>query len=51
MIMLLMLIFNPDPLPYPLKTSENLRFSDDFRGYRTGTLAESGLNADHVFYS
>ena len=29
-------------LPYPLKTSENQRFSDVFRGYRTGTLVENG---------
>ena len=27
----------------PLKTSENLRFSYVFRGYRSGTLVESGL--------
>ena len=32
------------PLLYPLKTSEDLRFSDVFRGYRSGTLAENGLN-------
>ena len=34
--------FNPFstnvPLLYPLKTSENLRFSDVFRGYRSATL-------------
>ena len=29
---------------YPLKTSEKLRFSDVFRGYKVGTLARSGLN-------
>ena len=29
-------------LLYPLKTSENLRFSDVFRGYRRGTLIENG---------
>ena len=28
---------------YPLKTSENLRFSDVFRGYRNVTLGEYGL--------
>ena len=28
-----------DPFSYPLKTSENRRFSDVFRGYRKGTLA------------
>ena len=28
---------------YPLKTTENLRFSDVFRGYRSGTLVENGL--------
>ena len=32
------------PLLYPLKTSENLRFSDVFRGYRSRTLFENGLN-------
>ena len=31
------------PLLYPLKTSENLRFSDVFRGYRIETLVENGL--------
>ena len=31
------------PLLYPLKTSENQRFSDVFRGYRSGTLVENGL--------
>ena len=40
-------IFNPFstsvPLPYPLKTSENQRFSDVFRGYRSETLVENGL--------
>ena len=39
------LFFNPFshvPLLYPLKTSENLRFSV-FRGYRSGTLVENGL--------
>ena len=38
--------FTPFPtnvsLLYPLKKSEN-RFSDVFRGYRGGTLAENGL--------
>ena len=28
---------------YPLKTSENIRFSDVFRGYRNVTLGEYGL--------
>ena len=28
----------------PLKTSESQRFSDVFRGYRSGTLVENGLN-------
>ena len=32
------------PLLYPLKTFENRRFSDVFRGYRSGTLVENGLN-------
>ena len=31
------------PLPYPLKTSENLAFSDIFRVYRSGTLLENRL--------
>ena len=31
------------PLLHPLKTSENPRFSDVFRGYRSGTLIENGL--------
>ena len=30
------------PLLYPLKTSENLRFSDVSRGYRSGTLVKNG---------
>ena len=29
---------------YPLKTSEKLRFSYVFRGYKMGTLATNGLN-------
>ena len=33
------------PFLYPLKTSENLRVSDVFRGYRGGTLVENGLKA------
>ena len=40
-------IFNPFstsvPYLYPLKTLENRRFSDIFRGYRSGTLVENGL--------
>ena len=31
------------PLLYPLKTSENVQFSDVLRGYRSGTLVENGL--------
>ena len=31
------------PLLYPLKISENRRFSDAFRGYRKGTLVKNGL--------
>ena len=31
------------PLLYLLKTSENLRFSDVFRGYRSGTLVKNRL--------
>ena len=38
------------PLLYPLKTSENLRFSDDFRGYRGGTLVENGLKTECKFF-
>ena len=30
---------------YPLKTLENHRFSDVFRGYKSGTLVENGLIA------
>ena len=36
------------PLLYPLKTSENQRFSDVFRGYRSGTLIENELNFGYV---
>ena len=32
------------PFLYPLKTSENLWFSDVCRGYRNGTLASNGSN-------
>ena len=32
------------PLLHPLKTSENLWFSDVFSGYKIGTLVENGLN-------
>ena len=42
-----LLFFNPFStnvrLIYPLKTLENLRFSDVFREYRSGTLFEDGL--------
>ena len=31
------------PFIYPLETSENLRYSDVFRTYRSGTLVENGL--------
>ena len=31
------------PLLHSLKTSENLRFCDVFRGYISGTLVENGL--------
>ena len=36
-----------------LKTSKNQRFSDVFRGYRSGTLVEKGLNTyeNTKFYS
>ena len=33
------------PLQYPLKTLENLWFSNVFRGYRSGTLVDNGLTA------
>ena len=33
---------------YPLKTSENLLFSDIFRGYRNVTLGEYGLSLKFV---
>ena len=32
------------PLLYPLKTSENPRVSDIFRGYTRGALVENGLS-------
>ena len=35
------------PLLYPLKASENLRFSDVFRAYRRRTLVENGLKRFH----
>ena len=42
-----MLLFNPfstnAPLLYPLKTSENRKFFDVLRGYRSGTLVENEL--------
>ena len=38
--------FQPNvPFLFPLKTSENLWFSNIFRGYRNGTLALNGLQA------
>ena len=39
-------VFNPSStnlLLFPSKTSENLWFSDIFRGYRSGTLVENGI--------
>ena len=35
------------PLLYPLKTSENRKSSNIFRGYRSGTLIENGLTANY----
>ena len=36
---------------YPLKTSDNQRFSDIFRGYKKRPVAKNGLNScPHVFY-
>ena len=32
------------PISYPLKTQENKRFSDVFRGYKMGKLARNGLS-------
>ena len=32
------------PRLFPVKFSENPRFSDVFRGYRSGALVEIGLN-------
>ena len=37
------------PILYPLKTPENQRFSDVFRGYKLGTLATNGLIQESVF--
>ena len=37
------------PILYPLKTPENERFSDVFRGYKLGTLATNGLIQEPVF--
>ena len=34
------------PLLYPLKTSENLSFSDVFRRYRSGALVEHWISND-----
>ena len=37
--------FKPNvPFLYPLKTSENQKFSDVFRGYKNKTLDSNGLN-------
>ena len=37
------------PYLYPLQTSENLSFSDVFRGYRYGILVGNGLSAIHFY--
>ena len=37
------------PLLYPLKTSENRRLSDVFKGYRSRTSVENGLNMIGLF--
>ena len=37
------------PILHPLKTPENERFSDVFRGYKLGTLATNGLIQEPVF--
>ena len=43
-------LFQPNvPFLNPLKTSENLWFSDIFRGYRNETLGENGLNYSMSF--
>ena len=39
------------PLLYPLITSENRRFPDVFRGYRSGTLVENGLQVPYEEYT
>ena len=48
-----LMVFNPFstnvPLLYPLKTSENWKFSDIFRRYRSGTLFENELNVVFKF--
>ena len=36
---------------YPLKTRENLWFSDVFMGYQMGTMATNGLNFSVHYYS
>ena len=41
-------MFNNVPLLYPLKTSENQKFSDVFRGHRSGALVENGLKPDSL---
>ena len=49
MFLKIFFIFNPfhatDFFLYPLKTSENLRFSDIFRGYRERPVTWNGLKA------
>ena len=39
------------PLLYPLETSQNLRFSDVFRGYRSETLVKNGLFRTFIKHS
>ena len=42
--------FHANPLfLYPLKTSENLRFSDIYWGYKNRTLALNGLTVELSF--
>ena len=41
-------LYSNVPFLYPLNTSENLWFSENFKGYTNGTLDENGLNKQMV---
>ena len=49
----LLVLLNPfhvnAPFLYPLKTAENQRFSDIFRGYKNGKLASKGLTSREIW--